>query len=233
MDSISKYIVSRFLHEQITVKTECLGEEEYAFSIMPELLKKNVTCFSFGVGENISFDMELIQRYDAKVYAFDPTPKSIVWANKNIKSDSIMFYPYGISTSDRKEKFYLPNNRKFVSGSVVKGKERGGTRTRQIYVDMRCMKTIVKELGINKVDVLKLDIEGSEFGVILQLLKERSLRFEQLCVEVHWRYFRHGWLKLYILVKKLNKAGYVIVKVSESMEEITFVKMRKLRCAKN
>jgi len=31
--------------------------------------------YSLGIGEDISFDLALIEKYGARVHAFDPTPK--------------------------------------------------------------------------------------------------------------------------------------------------------------
>ena len=35
-----------------------------------------------GCGEDISFDLGLIEMFDCDVYGFDPTPKSIDFVNK-------------------------------------------------------------------------------------------------------------------------------------------------------
>ena len=57
--------------------------------------------YSFGVGEDVSFDEALIDRYRCTVHAFDPTPRSILFAAKATEDLSgLRFYPYGIGTED-------------------------------------------------------------------------------------------------------------------------------------
>ncbi len=42
-----------------------------------KLDKEGVIVYSFGIGEDLSFSDDIIKRFDARVYAYDPTPKSI------------------------------------------------------------------------------------------------------------------------------------------------------------
>ena len=68
-----------------------LGNKNASFTIASAVLKNKSyqTIYSFGVGEDVSFDLCLLDYIDkyklgsGKVYAFDPTPKSINWAKKN------------------------------------------------------------------------------------------------------------------------------------------------------
>jgi hypothetical protein len=46
---------------------------------------KAIRIYSCGVGEDISFDMAVMNDYDCEIFAFDPTPKSMDW----IKMQSI------------------------------------------------------------------------------------------------------------------------------------------------
>jgi hypothetical protein len=51
---------------------------------------------------------------------------------------------------------------------------------------VRSLPSIAKELGHARIDVLKCDIEGSEFGIFEQLGDfAKTLRVEQLLLEVH------------------------------------------------
>ena len=114
----------------------------------------------------------------------------------------------------------MPRYPRDISGSLIKNSNTG----RKIQIPFKTMVTIIKELGIDEIDILKLDIEGSELGVIPDSLK-RGLKFKQLCVEIHYRFWeKHKCLYLFKLIRLLNKANYYIVAVSESYEEITLLK---------
>lgn len=81
----------------------------------------------------------------------------------------------------------------------------------------------MEELGHHHIDILKMDIEGSEFGVIPQILQS-GCEFSQLCVEQHFRFFPDGKKRMRRLVELLNQYGYYITDVLDSGEELLFVK---------
>jgi hypothetical protein len=53
------------------------GSEYGGRVLSPKLLSTNFQILSFGVGTDISFDLELIGELGVTIHAFDPTPKSI------------------------------------------------------------------------------------------------------------------------------------------------------------
>ena len=127
--------------------------------------------YSFGVGEDVSFEEAIIDRYRCKVHAFDPTPRSILFANKAIEDlPELRFYPYGIGIEDGKVSFYPPRDPSHVSYSAHNIQ---GTET---YVEMEVLTldSIQSTLGHEHLDLLKMNIEGSELS-ILEDLAERQI----------------------------------------------------------
>ncbi len=175
--------------------------------------------YSFGIGEEISFDLEMIKRYHAQVFAFDPTPKSIRWVEQNVKSNSFHFMPVGLSEKDGIEKFHLPKNPGFVSGSV-----HGFSNLNEDTIDvpMKSFETIVRELGHREIDVLKMDIEGMEFDV-LEPIVESKVKIGQICFEVHDFMFPEKEEKLKDLLDMMKDHGWELAAVSPTMLELTFV----------
>ena len=47
--------------------------------------------YSVGVGEDISFDLDLIKTFGCQILAFDPTPRSINWIKTNSRQTSFSF----------------------------------------------------------------------------------------------------------------------------------------------
>ncbi len=45
---------------------------------------------------------------------------------------------------------------------------------------------------------------------------------DQICIEVHDRFFDYGYDKLSCLLKKLDELGYELISVSDTYEELTF-----------
>lgn len=212
-----------YLRRQLKLKTIYIGSEYGGWEVAAEYLPENPIVYSFGVGEDVSFDIDIIQNYNAKVWAFDPTPKSIKWVSEQNLPEDFRFFEFGISDKDETEKFYLPRNDDYVSGSVIKDDR---LKSEPIEVEMHRLSTTMKLLNHDHIDILKMDIEGSEFKVIPDILNE-NIRIGQICVEVHGRFFEDGSVRQKQIIQMLNKCGYYIIYVSESLMELTFMKMPK------
>lgn len=211
------------LYPKINLNHRYLGTNYGGFAVAIDFLsnKKNLICYSLGIGEDISFDLAMINNFSSNVFAFDPTPKSIQWLSKQKLPNEFKVYNYGISSFDGKSEFYLPTNPDYVSGSVMNHK----SVNEKEYIEIQCrrLKTIMEKLGHNKIDVLKMDIEGSEFDVIKDVIQSR-VDFDQLCVEVHHRFFTDGINKLKSMIAELNTNGYELFYVSDNGEELSFIK---------
>src|SRR5436305_14661221 len=62
---------------QIRCERLYLGNERARWCVCPTNLSADSVVYSFGIGEDISFDLQLIDRFAVKVHAFDPTPRSL------------------------------------------------------------------------------------------------------------------------------------------------------------
>lgn len=122
-------------------------------------LQADMTLFSFGVGEDISFELECL-KLGVKVFCFDPTPRSIDYINQ-FSHDNLQFYSIGISNHNGTEKFYVPKDSKHVSHSIH------NIQGTQYYFEAEVMRLndIIKMVGIEP-DIVKLDIEGEEYCVL-------------------------------------------------------------------
>ena len=213
-----------YQRRQIRLHTETLGNSKAEWTIAPGYLKASSIVYSVGVGTDISFDLALIGRYRVKVYAFDPTPKSIEWIKTQSVPEGFVFSPYGLSSRDEETEFFLPANENFVSGSM-----KGLTgNSRKVNVTMRRLSTIMKSMEHNKIDILKMDIEGAEYEVIDELVIKKPF-IKQLLIEFHHRFPAVGVRKTKEAIQKLNSAGYKIFHVSPSGEEMSFINTAELR----
>lgn len=184
--------------------------------------EEKLVVYSFGIGEDLTFSETVLDSFDCDIYAFDPTPKSIKYVETHSlsKNSRFHFYPYGISDKDETGQFHLPVNEEYVSGSLH---AYDGVKTEAIPVKLKTLKTITNMLGHDHIDLLKMDVEGTEFQVIPGILGS-GLPIKQVCVEVHDRFFEDGRGRLENMVQQFTKCGYALVSVSENYEELTFVR---------
>lgn len=164
-------------------------------------LDQNSIIYCIGAGEDISHDIEIGHTLNSNIYIIDPTPRAIKHYNhvknvyekninpnfnnkigggepynywtlmleKKIDINKIIYKNYAIGVNEGKHKFFLPNNEENVSCSLVEGMK----GEKYINVDVKKLKTIMNELKHNKIDLLKMDIEGSECDVIENMLEDK------------------------------------------------------------
>lgn len=217
--------VKHLVLDRSDIKLTNYGSSYGGFSLVDERLdgKDDLTVYSFGIGEDLSFSEAVMERFHPNIYAFDPTPRAVKYVSEHKLSsnDKFTFEAIGLSDKDEETRFFLPVNEAYVSGSAVAHK---GVKKVGIDVKMECLATIVARYGHKKIDVLKMDIEGSEFAVF-ENMDVCPVDIGQICLEIHDRFFDDGLKRLQDLRIKMKKLGYELIFVSESGEELTFYKM--------
>ena len=197
-----------------------LGNTGARWCVCPQDLSTSSVVYSFGVGEDISFDLALIERFGLRVQAFDPTPQSIEWLQTQTVPREFVFHGYGVAGFDGNCAFLPPENPAHVSHSMVARE----TSRPAIEVAVRRLGTIMKMLGHEHIDLLKMDIEGAEYGVLADMLSS-GIPVKQLLVEFHHRWPQLGIEKTKQAIHALNAAGYRIFSVSPSGEEYGFLRL--------
>ncbi|MCO6500406.1 MAG: FkbM family methyltransferase [Vicingus serpentipes] len=212
-----------YLIERINCNKKWYGNEYGGFYVHPDLLNDKSFVYSFGIGEDVSFDLAIIQNHNSQVFAFDPTPKSITWVTHQDLPANFHFYDFGIDVKDGERAFNLPSNENHVSGSVFSPSH--VSENRKIEVKMKSLRSIMKDLKHQHIDVLKMDIEGSEYDVLLDIINS-NIKVGQILAEFHDRFFSEGNNKSKKVIKALEKKGYYIFGVSASKQEISFLNKR-------
>jgi hypothetical protein len=81
----------------------------------------------------------------------------------------------------------------------------------------------MQSLGHTRLDVLKLDIEGSEFEAIPDILAS-GVEIGQLLVEIHYHFHSRSFLAGIDLVRQIKASGMQCVYVSSRGFEFSFVR---------
>lgn len=212
-----------YIKAEVNINHKWYGNTYGGFYVHPNVLNSKSIVYSFGIGEDISFDREMIKMHNCQVFGFDPTPKSIDWIKKEQLPSNFSFLEYGIDSRTDFVNFNLPINQDFVSGSTISHKN--VDEKNMISVPMKSFGDITKELGHTHIDVLKMDIEGSEYHVIESILSS-DVKIDQILIELHERFFEDGKLKNKRLLASFAAHGYKIFAVSDSLEEVSFIKVK-------
>ena len=162
-------------------------------------LHSDAVIYSGGVGEDITFEQELIRRFGVKVHIFDPSPvatRTIALA----KMDGLLFKPVGLAASSA-GKFSIGGGS--ASNTWFKA---GGNTT------LPCT-SIVQEMEMNghdSIDLLKIDIEGFEYEVLQSCLEER-IPIKQICVEFHDFFPEISKTKTKHMIRTLQSRGFDLI----------------------
>jgi FkbM family methyltransferase len=167
----------------------------------PRKLRRGCVVYGIGTGDEYSFDTQMAARYGCEVHMFDPAPSVIkalasLSTRRPVGEGSMTFHPWGL-------------------GPVNDSPERA---MELILEDSRCetkkLDEIARQLGHERVDVLKIDIEGGEWSAFDDILARdllRKLHVAQLQVEFHIYWFGEAKIgRLKRLIDRLDRLGYVV-----------------------
>lgn len=209
-----------FEKPDVTCPKDRFGSDYGGWYIVPAGIDCHSIVYSFGIGEDASFDIGLIEKFNLIIHAFDPTPKSIEWVKREDYSTHFVLHEYGLSSFNGDVSFYPPENPNHISYTLL---DRPTTKARAIIVPVKKLGTIMKELGHDHIDLLKMDIEGAEYDVIMDIL-ESNIRPWQILVEFHHRFQGVGIKKSKEAINQLRLMGYKLFSVSATNEEFCFIR---------
>jgi hypothetical protein len=122
--------------------------------------------------------------------------------------------------------FFPPTNKDHVSYSAVAGKKQKQTET-PITAKVMRVASIKDMLGHDRIDAIKMDIEGFEYNVLSDILST-NIRPAMILVEFHHRKYQAREDDTRSAVASLRRSGYRLFYVSSTGREYGFVKQDSL-----
>ena len=226
-------------------ETMYLGTEYGGWHFIKPKYNSKLNIFSAGVGEDVSFDIELLNNFNADIYFVDPTPRALehmenVVSNlgntnsreynntsgkqpieaynlKNISKNQIKIIDKALfNKHGLKVKFFLPKNKKHVSHSISNFQNNFSNSTDHIFVETTTLEKIINEFNVDYLDVLKLDIEGAEIEVLNKMLSNRIFP-DQILVEFDELNTNslNSYMKIFFVVIRLILNNYKSVNIND------------------
>lgn len=191
------------------------GSQYGGWYVPYNLLKKNWVYYCVGVGQDISFDLRLTERAGATVHMFDPTPASKEFVKQYASNKKLKFHPVGIWNKDATMSFAPPLNEGWTSHSIV---DLQGTKGVAFKAKCKRLKTVMKELGHSKIDLLKLDISGAEYEVLEDMFASK-IAPKVLLIEFDQP---TSVFRTYAMIMRICNQGYDLA--IRSMWDFAFIK---------
>jgi FkbM family methyltransferase len=222
----NKIMAWRRLHgPEVKLPYRLFGDRvRFQWPLLTERISSDSILYSFGIGDNASFESEVIQELGLQVCAFDPTPRSRDWVQTQSWDERFRFIELGIGGSDTEVRLFPPRRSDHVSYSVLPttGSEEGAIKARLCRLS-----TIMAMLGHDRLDVLKMDVEGAELPVV-EDLAATDIRPDQLLIEYHHGFYGIESKDVRRSVEKVRSMGYTIFWVSDRGLEYAFVRKGRI-----
>lgn len=214
-------------------------------------IDKKLQVISAGVGEDITFDIEFLNKYNAVIILVDPTPVAIQhfemiqkrigldsmdqysptsrqsvnsYNLTRVTKDNLIMLPHALWKDQDLLHFYLPpDDSRDSSGSINSIHNFYRASEKRITVETTTVPKIYRDYNFDGIDILKLDIEGSALEVLKSMFLDRIYPAQILLEidEIHFPSFRSRY-RAFKLFKILKKSGYVIV--SKDSCDFTFIR---------
>ncbi len=156
---------------------------------------------SAGTGEDLTFDIELINKHQCRIILIDPTPRAIdyyelitnhfgsnstktytdtgyelpeVYDLRKVSHSNLKLIKYALYHEDNLDiKFFAPPIEEHVSYSITNWQSKYSRDSAHIFVKTKTINSIIAEESINEISLIKLDIEGAEIPVMYKMLKDK------------------------------------------------------------
>ena len=230
-----------------------IGSDYGGWSFLDNKNLENKFIISAGLGEDASFDIELINKYNCKVIVVDPTPRAIDHYNQiiknsatpkkdsykeggkqiissydltNINNKNLILIRKGLYNSDDEElKFFAPPNKSHVSHSIIDWQNNYKKKSDFIKIETVTVKSILKEFDIQNFEMIKLDIEGSEIEVLNQMIDEKILPNQILVEFDELNKVNEIAIKRFLDIhQKLLLKEYQLIKTSSKFPDFLYIK---------
>lgn len=175
-------------------------------------------CYCVGAGGDVSFDLELIRRYGATVRAVDPVKAYAEAALEDAAGEPrFTFRQAAVATHDgpiRMQTHHESGSRSLSAAGLYETDE-------WVEVDGRTIPSLMQEFGDDHIDLLKMDMEGSEYEVV-PTLDLPALGVRVFGIELH---HNGSFAQAQDLIDRVSRQGFRLVSHRPD-NKLTFVRIR-------
>lgn len=120
----------------------------------------------------------------AELHSFEPVPDNLALMHRNLEGSAIRAHGYGLGGTTGEFDFHTPAD----APGDVSGYSRFGTAgaaSRTVRAGIRAVGDALRDLGLDAIDVIKIDVEGAENDIISAFPDELLSRVTWVYGELH------------------------------------------------
>jgi FkbM family methyltransferase len=153
---------------RVPVRSDCatvyLGSSYGGWPVPVALLNRGSVAYSIGAGGDVSFDVELIRRTGCVVHSFDPAPEARKTAEQQT-NPNFFFHNVAIWSHSGELEMFRAANPAHMALSAVNLQQTKSS----VVVPCRTIESVRTELGHERIDLLKLTMDGAEYEFVPHL----------------------------------------------------------------
>lgn len=186
------------------------SHEPLTTHLMIKELKQDMVCIDLGsnIGYYAVIESNIVGK-SGNVFAIEPSPVNFPVLKSNLENQKMdNFLAYNIAIGDKNEDMEFIVSSKSNWSKIRIDNEKINPGDRVIKIPVKTLDNFVKENDIEKIDLLRMDVEGFEYNIILgadEVLKKFK---PKIFVEIHKMYL--GKEKTHEIFNNLKNKGYEI-----------------------
>lgn len=141
----------------------------------------------FDVGGNIGITTVYYAAVypDAQLYCFEPLPDNLALLRDNVAcfGDRVRVLPYGLSDQSGNFAYFRSNNPRSFGGGGFS--QIGHNPAHKTMLPLVSVPDALRDLGIDRIDVFKVDTEGSELPILQSIPDEVRSNAQAILGELH------------------------------------------------
>ena len=201
------------------------------YSILSNLKNINKNSIILDIGANIGNVTDfLYTKFEPNIYSYEPNISCYNFMKKRFEGiNKIRIFNFAVSDFDGKSHLYFHvnakgiNDTRYIEGATLRPQKDNIDRKKKLEIECIDIKKIIRKF--DKIDLIKIDIEGSEYTIMPEIIKNRDKITRVIC-ETHGNpngkkifnkektkkfikneVFKKEYLQLITKLKKMNLYG--------------------------
>ena len=173
-------------------------------------LKQNMVCIDLGsnIGYYAVIESNIVGK-SGKIFAIEPSPVNSPVLKLNLENQKKNnFSAHNIAIGDKNEEMEFIISTKSNWSKIRMNNEKVNSEDKIIKIPVKTLDYFVNENDIKKIDILRMDVEGFEYNILLGANEVLEKFKPKLFIEIHKMYL--GKEKTYQIFNDLKNKGYDI-----------------------
>lgn len=188
-----------------------MQNEESDLLLMEHFLTSGDVYFDVGANSGMFLYKASQLTDESNIFAFEPIPRLYIVLKKIFKKANVFQIAFSNAVQSGVS-FKIPviKNQKYYSRGTLNTSyiEEGENDSKSIKVDISTIDKFIEEKGLNRVDMIKIDVEGHEFDVIKGAANTLKNLAPILQVEIEQRHHTYPISEIIDFIKRVGYECY-------------------------